>query len=108
MARVMTKQRLERENLAYRYTGGVSQENRCSGFVPAFRDAETGTVYRSLCSRGNPAPFHCLDGLPDTVVIERDEGGLPKTLKPSLEAGFVRDGEFYTRDQAADCITDGE
>ncbi len=105
MARVMTKQRLREENLAYRYTGGVSAENRCSGFVPAFCDTETGQVYPSLCAGGSPAPFHCLDGLPDAVVINRDSSGTPITLKASLIAGFLRDGVFYTRDQAAACVS---
>ncbi len=104
MARVMTKQRLVRENLAYRHTGGVSEENRCSGFVPAFRDIETGEIYPSLRADGCPVPFHCLDGLPDAVVLHRDTSGTPVTLKASLVAGFLRDGVFYTRDQAADCV----
>ncbi|MCC5856657.1 MAG: hypothetical protein JJT90_00735 [Ectothiorhodospiraceae bacterium] len=107
MARVMTKQRLVRENLAYRHTGGVSEENRCSGFVPAFHDTETGEVYPSLCASGRPVPFHCLDGLPDAVVLQRDTSGTPITLKASLVAGFLRDGVFYTRDQAADCVATG-
>ncbi|MEX0730714.1 MAG: hypothetical protein WED00_09930 [Aquisalimonadaceae bacterium] len=107
MPRVMTKQRLERENLAYRFTGGVSQENRCNGFMPAFRDNETGVVYQSLRACGDLAPFHCLDGLPDAVVLERDDCCV-RTVKPTLEAGFVRDGVFYTRAEAADCVTQGK
>lgn len=105
MARVMTKQRLERENLAFRYSGGVSQENRCSGFVPAFRDTETGTVYASLRACGSPAPFHCLDGLPAPVILGRDPISGALRVKATVEAGFVRDGVFYTRDQAADCVS---
>lgn len=104
MAGVMIKQRLERENLAYRFTGGVSQENRCSGFRPAFRDNETGVVYQSLRASGTPAPFHCLDGLPDSVVVERDACGV-RAVKSTLEAGFTRDGMFYTRSEAADCVS---
>lgn len=107
MARVMTKQRLECENLAYRFTGGVSQENCCSGFRPAFRDNETGIVYQSLRAGGNPAPFHCLDGLPDSVVVERDACGV-RVVKASIEAGFTRNGLFYTRAEAADCVSQGE
>lgn len=106
MTRVLTKRRLERENLAYRYTGGVSQENRSSGFRPAFRDTEDGAVYLSLRACGDPAPFHCLDGLPPHLVVGHDAGGVP-ILKASLEAGFVRDGRFYTRDQAAAWMAGG-
>lgn len=106
MPRVMTKQRLERENLAYRFTGGVSQENRCSGFAPAFRDNETGVIYQSLRACGDPAPFHCLDGLPEAVVMERDTCGV-RLVKPTIEAGFVRGGVFYTRAEAAEFINHG-
>ncbi|MCK8516142.1 hypothetical protein M0534_07365 [Methylonatrum kenyense] len=100
MTRVLTKQRLERENLAYRFTGGVSQENRGFGFRPAFRDTDDRSVYLSLRACGSPAPFHCLEGLPSNLIVGRDAAGVP-ILKPSLEAGFVRDGVFYTRDEAA-------
>ncbi|WP_253478018.1 hypothetical protein [Natronocella acetinitrilica] len=100
----MTRQRLHRENLAYRFTGGVSQENRCSGFTPAFRDTSTGMVYPSLCGTGSPVPFHCLDGLPDDLVLQRDCNGAACAVKPTVEAGFLRDGQFFTRQQAADCV----
>jgi len=105
MARVLTKQRLERENLAYRYTGGVSQGNRCSGFAPAFRDNETGLVYSSLKACGDPAPYHCLEGLPAVLVFGVDPVSGSRMIKASVEAGFVRDGEFFTRSQAADCVS---
>ncbi len=107
MTRVLTKQRLERENLAYRFTGGISQENRGLGFRPAFRDAEDGAVYLSLRACGSPAPFHCLEGLPPVLVVGRDAAGVP-ILKPSLEAGFVREGRFYTRDEAAATMAAGD
>jgi hypothetical protein len=42
-----------------------------------------------------------MDGLPEEWVADRDAGGCPRALKPSIVAGFVRDGEFYTREQAA-------
>ncbi len=109
MTRVMTKQRLERENLVFRYTGGVSQGNRCSGFTPAFRDTDSGVVYLSRSACGDLAPFHCLDGLPDELVLERDAtGDHVVVVKSTVEAGFVRDGLFYTREQAADCVIEGE
>ncbi|SEO93643.1 hypothetical protein [Aquisalimonas asiatica] len=108
MAEVMGKQRLEEENRAYRSTGGVSENNRCLGFRPAFKDAETGTVYPSLNASGAPCPFHCLDGLPPEVVTERSESGHVTCVKTSLEAGFERQGEFFTRAQAADLVARGE
>lgn len=107
-AGVMGKRRLEEENRAYRTTGGVSQNNRCLGFRPAFRDVETGVVYPSLNAGGTPCPFHCLDGLPAEVVTERGSSGHVTCVKPTLEAGFEREGEFYTRAQAADVVARGE
>ena len=108
MARVMSNRRLERENAAYRSTGGVSQNNRRLGFRPAFKDSETGLIYPSLNAHGLPCPFHCLDGLPAEVVTERGASGRVVCVKPSLEAGFERGGEFYTRDQAAESVARGE
>ncbi len=104
MARVMTRQRLQRENVAFRHTGGVSQENRRSGFTPAFRDTATGAVYPSLCASGSPVPFHCLDGLPEHLVLRRSRDAEACAVKATVEAGFVRDGDFYTREQAAATI----
>jgi hypothetical protein len=68
---------------------------------PAFRDADTGTVYPARFLDGNPAPFHLLDGLPDKVVASRCENGRVTRVKGSLVTGFVRVGKFYTRDEAA-------
>lgn len=108
MAGVMRKRRLEQENRAYRATGGVSEHNRCLGFRPAFRDADTGRVYPSLNAGGAPCPFHCLDGLPAEVVTDRGPTGQVTCVKASLEAGFERDGEFYSRAQAAEMVARGQ
>jgi hypothetical protein len=45
--------------------------------------------------------MHLLDGLPDEWVVERDAAGRVRAIKDSVIAGFVRDGRFYTREQAA-------
>ncbi|WP_290651040.1 hypothetical protein [Aquisalimonas sp.] len=107
-AEVMGKRRLEEENRAYRATGGVSENNRGLGFRPAFKDGETGEIYPSLNAKGSPCPFHCLDGLPAEVVTERGSSGHVTCVKASLEAGFEREGEFFTRAQAADLVARGE
>ena len=96
----MTQQQLALENARYQGTGGVSVS--CSpGFAPAFRDAQTGVVYRSRFADGRPAPFHLLDGLPNELVIARDRHRGGVIAKPSVVSGFVHDGRFYTRDEAA-------
>jgi hypothetical protein len=90
---------------AHRGTGGCSEENGDFGFRPAFRDDDTGIVYRARFADGNPAPFHILDGLPNEVVVTRAESGRVLAVKGSLVSGFVRLGRFYTRDEAAAAVS---
>ena len=96
---------LIRENAQFGMTGGVSENNREEGFVPAFQDIATGRVYRSCFANGNPAPIHLLDGLPDELVIARDATRRTVALTPTLVAGFLRSDCFYTREQAAQCVS---
>lgn len=96
----LTEMELRRENRVFEGTGGRSEENRGCGFEPAFFDNETGRIYRSRFADGRPAPCHLLDGLPDEVVVARDDRGRVAATKGSLVAGFLRGGEFYTRDDA--------
>ena len=101
---ILTKGCLEQQNKRFAGTGGVSQGNRCLGFVPAFYDQETGSTYLSRLSDGSPAPCHTLDGLPDEIVVARDLSGRVEAIKGSVIAGFVRQNEFYTREQAAQAV----
>src|SRR3984893_4676569 len=101
MGHTLTDQLLELETAKFRGTGGVSDNNRCLGFQPAFIDRETGTVYLSRFPDGRLAPCHLLDGLPAELVRARDEQGRVTRVKSSVESGFVHDGRFYTRDEAA-------
>lgn len=104
MAPPLTRNRIRRENLAFAGTGGVSRENRCRRFTPAFRDDATGQVELSRYANGLLAPMHLIDGLPREWVCARDEQGRPSAVKATIVAGFVRDGQFYTREQAASAI----
>lgn len=101
MEAVLNNAVLERENRFFRGTGGRSEENRGLGFLPAFMDAVTQVIYRSCFADGRPAPFHLLDGLPDEVVIQRASSGRVAVIRGSVVAGFVRDGHFYTREEAS-------
>ncbi len=103
MARALTTEGLQRENSSFQGTGGVSACNRDHGFRPAFLDTETGAIYLSCAVNGQPAPFHCLDGLPEELVSERDDRGRVIAVKQTVVSGFERDGCFYTREQAA-CV----
>jgi len=101
MGQAVSAQTLQRENQCFHGTGGVSQGNRPYGFRPAFFDGDTDAVYLSRFANGQPAPFHLLDGLPDEVVLSRNPTGRVAAVKQTLVSGFVLDGCFYTREQAA-------
>ena len=92
---------LQLETAIHRGTGGVSAENRQLGFRPAFRDTDTGQTYLSTFADGRPAPFHVLDGLPELLVLARDRHGRISRVLGTIVAGFLRDGAFYTRAEAA-------
>ncbi|MDX1656177.1 MAG: hypothetical protein R3310_13280 [Candidatus Competibacteraceae bacterium] len=101
----LTPERLHQQNVAHRASGGTSAGCRRQGFAPAFLDSETGEVYLARYADGRPAPMHLLDGLPTSLVVERDRHGRTLAVKASVIAGFVQSGKFYTRQQAADCLT---
>jgi hypothetical protein len=92
---------LAQENTAYGAGGGVSANNRCLGFQPAFRNSETGCIYPSRFADGRPAPIHMIDGLPDEVVVARSATGKVTSVKSSVQSGFTMNGIFYDRDEAA-------
>lgn len=97
----MSTHSLKQQNLNFRGTGGISQENRNVGFIPAFKDADTDRVYLSRDADGRLASCHLLDNLPDDLVLERDSQGKIKRVKQSLISGFCLHGQFYTREQAS-------
>jgi hypothetical protein len=92
---------LARDNALYAGTGGVSERNRVAGFAPAYRDNESGEVALSRFADGTLAPVHVLEGLPAEWVLARDGDGCVIRVRATVEAGFVRDGRFYTREAAA-------
>jgi len=96
-----TENNLRAENRVYGTTGGVSSHNRKAGFVPAFRDTVTGRIEVARQEDGQVAAMHLLHCLPDDWVLERDASGRITALIASVVAGFVREGVFYTREEAA-------
>lgn len=102
--RPMDADRLIKDNVVHIGSGGVSEGNRECGFRAAFCDQESGCAVLARFKNGTPAPMHLLDGLPDAWVLERDASGRVLTVKPSVIAGFLRQGRFYTRAQAAAAV----
>lgn len=102
--RPLTSQILNQQTFVFQGTGGISAVNRSHGFLPAFLDTETGVVHLARFADGRPAPMHLLEGLPQDLVIERDTSGRSTAVKHSVIAGFVCDGKFYTREQAAQAL----
>ena len=97
--------RLINENNKFKNTGGVSQKNKQYNFVPAFLDFETGAIYISSFSNGEPAPIHLFDGLPKELIVGRNAVNKPVKIKQTVVSGFVLEGRFYTREQAMDIVS---
>ena len=92
---------LYEENEYYHNTGGVSENNRSRGFIPAFMDTATGNAYPSRFANGELAPVHLFDGLPDTLVKKSVVTGRTYALRDGLVSGFLLGRIFYTRAEAA-------
>lgn len=92
---------LAQENIAFQGSGGVSARNCEAGFRPAFRNTETGYVYPSRFADGRPAPVHMIDGLPDELVATRSATGRITSVKASVQCGFLLEGCFFDRNEAA-------
>ena len=96
----LTPAQLIRENVHYVGTSGRSAAARHGRFSPAFLDQETGRVLPSRFADGRLAAVHVLNGLPPELVVERSPGGRVRQVKPGVVPGFLRDGCFYTREEA--------
>lgn len=92
--------RLLQDNWRYQGTKAVSEGNRSDGFRPAFLDPETNIVYPSRQADGRLAAVHCIEGLPEELVVSRDTAGRVSQAKPGLVSGFLYDGLFYSREEA--------
>lgn len=98
---LLSLQRLDNENHRFKNSGGISQKNHCVGFLPAFCDTRTGSIYQSCFANGRPAPVHVLDGLPAKLVLKRSKRNRIEAVQGSITAGFMLKGQFFTREQAA-------
>lgn len=97
---VLTELSLRDENALYAGTCGISQNNRSLGFQPGYFNRLSGECVLSRFSDGNLAPVHVLEGLPESWVKTRDAQGKATEVEPGVVSGFIREGRFYTRDEA--------
>jgi hypothetical protein len=104
MVQTITIKSIQAQNRRYAGTGGVSQENQVRGFIPGFLDRATGEMYASRHADGSPAPIHIMDGLPEDLIVARTQSGQVAAIKGTVIVGFILDGHFYTREQAAHAL----
>jgi hypothetical protein len=101
MKQPLSDEMLGRENRQFTGSGGLSEQNRAYGFIPAFYNTQSRKAMASCFANGTPAHIHVLEGLPQEWVVQRDTFGRVVAAKDSVIAGFLYQGEFYTREQAA-------
>ena len=71
------------------------QDFQSGTMTPAFYDMESGNIFVSRYSDGRVAPIHIYDGLPSEIIERADI---------NVISGFLKDGEFMTREQAAEYL----
>ena len=93
----LNEQILLQENECFSNATGMSENIRCRGLHPAFRNDVTGDVYLSRFANGQLAPVHLPSCLPDDIVTRRAGTGEVSAVSTSVVTGFVFAGHFYTR-----------
>lgn len=71
------------------------------GFLPVFRDRDSGETLLSRHPDGRYADCHIAEGLPAPWIAARDASGRVTALRPGIVAGYLRGASFYTTEQAA-------
>src|SRR3569623_132294 len=104
MKQSFTRDQLQHQAAVYLGTGGVSDANQQFGFKPAFLNRDSGECALSCDACGSPAAIHQFDGVPESWVALREASGRPVALKSSVVSGFMRNGQYFTRDQAAQMV----
>lgn len=101
MPNALSNNELKFQNIVWRGTGALSAENRDLGFIPAFLDTERKEIHLSRHPNGELATIHILDGLPKHLLSTNDTSATRCKTKNCVIAGFLHDGKFYTREEAA-------
>lgn len=103
MSRPNTQEFVHKQSIPYLGTCGESATACEQRFVPAFRNHTDGQVELARLPNGKPAAMHLICGLPHAWARKLDDAGSVVELIDTVEAGFVRNGRFYTRAEAAAC-----
>ncbi len=101
MTRSNNQAAVAQASFAFRGSCGESEVACRHAFVPAFRNSTDGCVEIAKLADGSPAAMHLISHLPGDWAARCDAQGNVLELKAGIEAGFVRDGQFYTRAEAA-------
>ncbi len=101
MSRHRNQLAVTQESTPYQGTCGESAVACQHQFVPAFCNRADGRVELARLPNGKPAPMHLIAALPKTWASRCDERGNVLELIDSIVAGFVKNGRFYTREEAA-------
>ena len=94
-------QKLTVENQQFARTCGLSANNADQNFLPAFRNEETGEVALARFADGRVAPMHLIINLPEEWATARNARGQISAVLDCVVAGFVHEGQFFTRAEAA-------
>ena len=97
---MLSPARIDAQNAEHAIPGPAGTAYRL-GFSPAFLDCATMRIHPARFADGRFAPYHCLDGLPEEMVVRRLPSGRVTLAKGTLISGFERGGFFYTRRAAA-------
>jgi hypothetical protein len=101
LAQKRTQESVQQESVEFAGTCGESATATQSRFHPAFRNEADGRVEVARMPNGQPAAMHLISALPESWAAKLDDDGHVVELIEGIVAGFVRDGRFYTREEAA-------
>lgn len=101
MSRHRNQLAVTRESEPYNGTCGESVVACQHKFLPAFCNREDGRIELARLPNGKPAPMHLIAKLPKVWAARCDGKGNVLELIDSIVAGFVKNGRFYTREEAA-------
>ena len=101
MATYRNQRAITAESEPYDGTCGESRVACQNRFAPAFCNRADGRVELARLPNGNPAPMHLITALPQAWAARCDAKGHVLALIDSIEAGFVKNGRFYSREEAA-------